>query len=45
MLVFCRVQTFAEIAIVVTVSTAALPLLVYWVYWCLRLMLKKGKDL
>lgn len=45
MLVFCRVQTFVETAIVITVSTAAFPLLVYWMYWSLRLMLRKGKDL
>jgi hypothetical protein len=44
MLVFCRVQTFLETAIIVIISTAAMPLLVYWLYWSVRLMLKKGKD-
>jgi hypothetical protein len=42
---FCRVQTFVETAITVVISTAALPLLVYWLYWSLRLMLKKGNRL
>jgi hypothetical protein len=42
MVVFWRVQTFVETAIAIAVSTAALPLLVYWLYWSVRLLFKKG---
>lgn len=45
MVVFGRVQTLIETAITVIISTAALPLLVYWLYWALRLMVKKGDRL
>jgi hypothetical protein len=45
MVVFGRVQTFMETAISVILGLAALPLLVYWIYWTLRLMFKKGDRL
>jgi hypothetical protein len=45
MLVCWRVQTFLETAITVVISTAALPLLVYWGYWSLRLIFKKEDKL
>jgi hypothetical protein len=45
-MVLCgRVQTYVETAITVLIITAALPLLVFWIYWSLRLMLKKGDRL